>query len=324
MTTSAPLPPTDRETDRDLLARLLDEGRRRFWGRDEVLELSLTAFLAGGHVLLEDRPGVGKTTLALLLSRLFCLEFSRVQMTSDLLPADVLGTLVLERDRWTQRKGPIFTNVLLADEINRAPPRTQSGMLQAMEEGEVTLGDDTLALPSPFWVLATQNPLEYHGTYPLPENQLDRFLFRLELGYPDPKAEREAMGHGTGHDRSGSAGIPGLIQSDRIAGLRAAVDAVHVEHEVVDYLFSLVSATRDHPEIEIGASPRASTSLMRAARARSLLRGRDYVLPDDVRSVFLPGVVHRIRTTSALAASEGDRGRHRLLEEILGSVAIPR
>jgi MoxR-like ATPase len=266
-------------------------------GKDEVIELVLGGLLAGGHVLLEDVPGQGKTTLAKALSRAFAMQFARVQFTPDLLPADILGSMVLQprEGTFSFQTGPIFTNVLLADEINRASPRTQSALLEAMNEAQVTVDGRTHPLPEPFFVVATQNPVDFQGTYPLPEAQLDRFLLRFGLGYPPPDAELEVLfSHRT--SRPLDAVVP-VADAAALLATQAEVRAVEVREPVARYLLRVVAATREHRELELGVSTRGALAYFRAAQARAFLAGRGYVSPEDLQALAVPVLAHRVSLT---------------------------
>ncbi|HEX2188201.1 MAG TPA: MoxR family ATPase, partial [Longimicrobiaceae bacterium] len=283
-----------RGVDLHALDRLVDAVCTVFRGRRETVRLAVAALLAGGHVLFEDVPGVGKTTLARALATALGLDFRRIQFTSDLLPSDVLGVSVYDprEQAFETRPGPVFTQVLLADEINRAPPRTQSGLLEAMQEGRVTIDDRTWELPRPFLVLATQNPLEQHGTYPLPESQLDRFLMRLTVGYPDAAREREILLGDTGRDPLGE--LEPVMGSGEVLELQSRVDAVHADSSLVDYLMEVVAATRTDARLRAGVSTRGAVALFRAARGYALVDGREYLVPDDVRRLVVPCLAHRV------------------------------
>lgn len=262
-------------------------------GADQPLRLLATALLAEGHALVEDVPGVGKTLLARAFAASLGLSFSRIQGTPDLLPTDVTGSSIVEGQRFRFVPGPVFTNVLLVDEINRATPRTQSALLEAMQERQVSAEGETRQLPDPFLVLATQNPVELEGTFALPEAQLDRFLLRIELGYPDEEAERRIAAR---YQASAEplAAVEAVALADEVGGLREAARTVRVSEEVEQYLVALVRATRHSEDVRLGASPRSSVSLYRAAQAWALLDGRDFVLPDDVRDLAHPVLEHRL------------------------------
>ena len=309
----------------ELLDRLVAEVERVFHGKQEVVRLAVAALLARGHLLLEDVPGVGKTTLAHALARTLGLGFRRIQFTSDLLPSDVLGVSVYDprTAEFEVRPSPVFTNVVLADEINRAPPRSQSGLLQAMQEGRVTLDDRTFVLPSPFLVMATQNPLEHHGTYPLPESQLDRFLMRLTIGYPGKEAERRILLE--------SARLEPLLESlepvltpAQVLHLQDEVDAVRADDTIVDHLMEVVRRTRSATWFRMGVSPRGAIALFRAARAYALISGRRYLVPDDVRRLVAPCLAHRLLPAGATAATlDAHEQVAVLLERILSEVPVP-
>lgn len=292
-------------------------------GKRDVSELILVALLCEGHALLEDVPGVGKTTLAEGLARSFALSFSRVQFTADLLPSDILGTQVFlqAQGKFEFRPGPIFHQVVLADELNRAPPRTQSALLEAMGQGQVSLDGVTHQLPQPFAVIATQNPLDLSGTYPLPDSQLDRFLLRLSLGHLDPAVEAKLLVERRGDPLHGFEAVadPGTL-----ASLQAAADRVQVSADVAEYAVRLAGATREHADIERGVSTRAVLSLMSAARAHALWEGRDFASPGDLRAVLVPSLSHRVLLrTSTQGAFARDEAAH-LLGEIARRVPAPR
>ena len=261
---------------------------------DELLQHALMALVAEGHILIEDLPGVGKTTLARCLARSMDLQFARIQCTADLLPADVVGTNVFNQreDRFEFRPGPIFANVVIVDEINRASPKTQSGLLECMQEQRVTVDVHSHELARPFLVLATQNPVEYEGTYPLPEAQVDRFMMRLSLGYPTARGEADMLAaHETG-DRVGEIGA--VASAADVVGAQAAARRVFASDALRSYVVALLQRTRDDPRLELGASPRAGLMLLRAAKARALLEGRDHALPDDVQALARPVLAHRL------------------------------
>ena len=305
----------------ELLTRLRDAAGRVIQGKSEAIDLLLVAVLAGGHVLVEDVPGVGKTTLAKALAQLFQVSFSRVQFTPDLLPADILGSLVLDprHGSFSFHRGPIFTNVLLADEINRASPRTQSALLEAMSECQVTVDGKTYPLEAPFFVFATQNPHEFAGTYPLPEAQLDRFLVRIGIGYPAPDAELSML-YARQHDDPLTS-LTAVATRDDLSAMQAAVRDVEVKPAVARYLLSVITATRQHADLALGASPRGALSLFRAAQAHAYLDGRSYVSPDDVQALVVPALGHRLAFTPE--ARYGGRSADGVLKEILRGLRVP-
>ncbi len=317
--------PPESPPDLALLDRLADEVERVFHGKRQVVRLAVAALLARGHILFEDVPGVGKTTLAHALARSLGLTFRRIQFTSDLLPSDVLGVSVFNprTAEFETRPGPVFTNVLLADEINRAPPRTQSGLLQAMQEGRVTIDDRTFELPAPFLVLATQNPLEHHGTYPLPESQLDRFLLRLTIGYPGADAERRILLESTKVEDLLERLTP-VLRPPEVLRLQAEVDRVRVEPELVDYLMEIVHRTRTDSRFAVGVSPRGAVALFRAARAFALVEGRTFLVPDDILSLVVPCFAHRLLPTGVGAATaEAHQDAADILREIVEQIPVP-
>ena len=296
---------------------------RTIRGKPEVVRLSVVCLLARGHLLIEDVPGVGKTTLAQALARAVSCRFHRLQFTSDMLPSDVLGVTIYNAhsEAFEFKPGPIFSNFLLADEINRTTPKTQSALLEAMNEGQVSIDGKSHPLPQPFMVIATQNPVEHHGTYPLPESQLDRFLMRLRIGYPDLASERQIV-------RNSERGLPeaaasGLLAED-VLRLQEAVHRVTVEEALVDYMLAIVEKTRNHESLALGVSPRGSQAIYRAVQALALLDGRDYAIPDDVKRLAVPLFAHRvvINTRTTLVQRRADVGE-RIIEEILSQVDVP-
>jgi len=288
-------------------------------GKTEVIRQALAALLAGGHLLLEDVPGTGKTTLARVLARSLGLPYRRVQMTPDLLPSDLTGVYIYHNGEFRFRPGPIFTGVLLADELNRATPKTQSALLEAMQEGQVTLEGETHPLPRPFWVIATQNPIEQEGTYRLPEAQLDRFICRLRLQYPEPQAEREILRRL--REASPEEALQPLSSAEEIVALQQQVRRVHLEPDLEDYLLAIVQATRQAPQVLLGASPRAALALQRFAQAKAALAGRDFVLPDDIQSAVVPVLAHRLLLHYE-ARLEGAKAEQ-VLEEIKQHIPVP-
>jgi MoxR-like ATPase len=285
-------------------------------GKSSVVRDCVVCLLCGGHLLIEDVPGVGKTTLAHALAASFGLEFARVQFTSDLLPSDLTGVSVYERGSqgFVFHPGPVFTQVLLADEINRASPKTQSALLEAMEEKQVSVEGETRPLPKPFFVIATQNPLEQLGTYPLPESQLDRFLMCISLGYPDRAAERELL---TGRDRREQlATLPAVLTGDELFFLQRSVNSVHASEALLDYLQDLLAATRSGQWFQQGLSPRAGMAVLRAARANAFIDGRDYVAPDDVQAILAQTVAHRLRPVAG--AGRAAAAQVRAMAEAVG------
>jgi len=291
-------------------------------GRDRTLRLALAAVLAGGHVLIEDVPGLGKTLMARSLAQVLGLEFRRIQCTPDLQPADITGSFVYDptEREFSFREGPVFTGLLLADEINRTPPKTQAALLEAMQERQVTVEGRTFRLPRPFHVLATSNPIEYEGTYPLPEAQLDRFLLRLDVGYPPPEEEAEVLRRRLVRQREEMELSP-VIDATRLADLQAALERVDVDDDVLRYCVDLAGATRAHRSVEVGASPRGSQALLLVARALAVLDGREYVLPEDVKECAVAALAHRL-TLRAETWSSGVTGTQ-VVTELLDKVPGP-
>ncbi len=308
---------------RDTVARLEQVVNSVFLGKPRVVRLVLTSFFAGGHLLLEDVPGVGKTLLARTLARAVQGEFARIQCTPDLLPSDILGTSVFHQvtGEFEFKPGPIFRNVVLADEINRTTPRTQSALLEAMNEASISLDGVTHPLPAPFTVLATQNPYEFEGTYPLPESQLDRFLMRLSVGYPGTEDElRMLEDQREGHplDR-----VTPVLGCEDVLGIQQAARKVRFDDSLRGYLLNIVQATRSHARVRIGISPRGSLGLQRAAQTHAFLEGRDYVVPDDVKGLAGPVLAHRLVPASALPGDSEIGERRRILKEILEEIEVP-
>ncbi|HEX6352138.1 MoxR family ATPase [Actinophytocola sp.] len=295
-------------------------------GRDRTLRLALAAVLAGGHVLFEDVPGLGKTLMARSLAQALGLEFRRIQCTPDLQPADITGSFVYdptERD-FDFRQGPVFTGLLLADEINRTPPKTQAALLEAMQERQVTVEGRTFSLPRPFHVLATANPIEYEGTYPLPEAQLDRFLLRLDVGYPPAEEEVEVLRRRIARQREETVLAP-VIDATRLAELQATLERVDVDEDVLRYCVDLAAATRAHRAVEVGASPRGSQALLLVARALAVLDGREYVLPEDVKDCAVSALAHRLtmRAETWTSGVTGIQVVTELLDQVPGPASAP-
>ena len=290
-------------------------------GKEEVLEKVLIALLARGHLLIEDVPGVGKTTLVKALAKTMTLSYKRVQFTPDLMPSDIIGVNIYEPKTgvFIFKKGPIFHQVLLADEINRTSPKTQSSLLQAMEEGEVSTEEKHYILEKPFMVLATQNPLEYQGTFPLPEAQLDRFLMRLSLGYPSRAYEKEILRNHKSH--KSLEGIEGVVSQEEILAMQDEVDNVHTHDDILDYITGIVEVTRIYEGLQLGASPRAAIDLLKAAKGKAYLSGRDYVIPDDVKGMAEPVLCHRMML-SPEAKIEGKKIEE-VLKGVLKRVRVP-
>lgn len=296
---------------------------RAIRGKAEVLRLAVVCLLARGHLLIEDVPGVGKTTLGHGLARSLNSGFHRIQFTSDMLPSDVLGVTVYSssREAFEFKPGPIFTNILLADEINRTTPKTQSALLEAMNERQVTIEGRSYPLPDPFMLIATQNPVEYHGTYPLPESQLDRFLMRLEMGYPDAASEREILrSHAQNH--SADAVRP-VVSAEELLQIQRQVEEVQVDEAVVDYLMAIVEKTRTHEHLSLGASPRGSIALYRAAQSLALVEGLDYVTPHHVKRLAGPVFAHRVAPDPRFGGPGTANRSIQIIEEILHSVPVP-
>jgi MoxR-like ATPase len=320
----------DRMDEQDLL-RAADDARSfyealseriegRLFGVRESLRLVLIGILTDSHVLIDDVPGVGKTTMVRMLAGLLGLEFQRVQFTPDLMPSDITGTSILnlKSQEFEFRQGPIFTQILLADEINRATPKTQAALLEAMQERQITVDGVTYPLPDPFFVLATQNPIELEGTFPLPEAQLDRFLLKVRIGYPDERQEERILT--VTREARGISSNP-VPDTPDLAALRSVVAGVRIEPPVRTYIVSLARATRDHVDVQVGASPRAIEHMGDAVRARALLEGRDYVLPDDVKALAGPVFVHRL--VLSVDARIRDRTPEEVVEDVLERVPVP-
>jgi MoxR-like ATPase len=293
-------------------------------GKSDVVELALVTLIADGHLLIEDVPGVGKTTLAQAMARSFDCSFQRIQFTSDMLPSDILGLEVFNQQQSTFefKPGPIFANVILADEINRTTPKTQSALLEAMAEGHVTVEQETYKLPRPFIVLATQNPIEHHGTYPLPESQMDRFMMRVRMGYPDLEDEKTILRQQTFN--SAVERLAPVMHSDEVLALQREAREVAVDESLLDYLIRIVRASRQSDLLDLGVSPRGSLALYHAAQAMAFIEGRDYVIPDDIKRLVVPVFAHRIVVNSRYSTGmrRSDEAEA-ALQEILKTVNVP-
>ncbi|WP_297417753.1 MoxR family ATPase [Thermococcus sp.] len=303
---------------------VLNEVSKVIVGKENVLKLMLTTILANGHILLEDLPGLAKTLMAKSFASAMGVRFTRVQFTPDLLPSDILGVSVFNQKslEFEFRRGPVFTNFLLADEINRAPPKTQSALLEAMQERQVTVEGNTYALPTPFIVIATQNPIEQEGTYPLPEAQLDRFLVRLRVGYPTKGEEVEILRRRMARKKE-EADVKRMLSEEEVVEMQQTIEDVYVSDAILEYITDIVTATReDKREVEIGASPRGSLALLKLSRAYAALEGRDYIIPDDVKAVAVPALSHRLILKRELWYTKVSP--ERIMEKLLEKVPVPK
>jgi MoxR-like ATPase len=302
---------------------ILDEVGKAIVGKRQVLEKILLAILCDGHILFEDYPGLAKTLTARCFARSLGCDFKRIQFTSDLLPADITGSYILNRNTSTfeLRRGPIFSNILLADEINRASPRTQSALLEAMQEKQVTIENSTIQLDAPFIVFATQNPIEYEGTYPLPEAQLDRFIMKLAMGYPSQAEETEILERRTKR-QSENVEIDLIVSKDELLEMQKSVEGVHIDPELERYIVKIVGETRSYSGVEVGASPRGSLAMLKLSKAEAWLRGRNYVLPDDIKEIAAPALSHRI----ILTADQWIRGTRAesIIAGLIARVEVPK
>jgi len=307
----------------DVAARIVANVGEALEGKRGVVELAVTSLFARGHLLIEDVPGVGKTTLARALARSVGVDFRRLQFTSDLMPADVLGGSIYQQNQgeFSFRPGPVFTNVLLADEINRTTPKTQSALLEAMDERQVSIDGVTRTLEEPFFVVATQNPEEFYGTYPLPESQLDRFLMRLSIGYPSKEVERRVLAGRRGGEPTDK--LTAVVDEAALVAAQEAVDRVRIEESVLDYLHDIVVATRDSPMLSLGASTRGALAFERAARAHALVVGRTYVTPDDVKALAVPVLAHRVRVAGGRDTAGRRDDAERVIRDLLSTLAVP-
>lgn len=317
--------PTPRTLDEtaETCSRVLDEIERVVVGRRRTLELVLIGILASGHILLEDLPGLGKTLIARCFAKTLGLDFARIQFTPDMLPSDVVGAPLYDQrtSQMVFRPGPVFTNLLLADEINRTPPKTQAALLEAMGEGQVSVDGETRKLPQPFVVLATDNPIEYEGTYELPEAQLDRFLMRLRLGYLQPEQEASMVQRRLDR-RTEHVELAQVIDAGELLVMRESLEQIEVSPDLVDYVVSIVGATRGHAQIQVGASPRGSLALVQLARAEALMRRRDYVIPDDIKQIAVPALAHRVVLRPELWVRQVSSDD--VIAGVLASVPTPR
>jgi MoxR-like ATPase len=306
----------------ELATAVADAVEQAIIGKREAVELVLFALLADGHVLIEDLPGLGKTLLARSFAQVCAMDFARIQFTPDLIPSDITGASIYDRSSgsFTFEQGPIFTNILLADEINRAPGKTQAALLEAMEERQVTLENTTRQLEPPFLVLATQNPIEYEGTYPLPEAQLDRFLVRITIGYPSEDAERDILLQRS-RRRSERIELEPVCDRQALRAMQAAVEEVHVAPPLAEYAVAIARATRESPQLAVGASPRGSLALMKLARARAAYLGRDFVTPDDIKAVSVPALAHRLTLAPELWVQRIDPAE--VVRAAVASVPVP-
>ncbi len=314
-----------RPVEQDLKIRKLQDAIETVVrGKPEAVKLALICLLAEGHLLIEDVPGVGKTTLAQSLARVFDCTFRRIQFTSDLLPSDILGVSIFDQagQTFTYRRGPIFANIVLADEINRTTPKTQSALLEAMSEGKVSVDNHTHPLPRPFMVVATQNPIEHHGTYPLPESQLDRFLLRIKMGYPENDAEKEILRRQS--RLPDVENIQPVMRVEDILEAQYQVSGIRVDESLLDYIMAIVEATRRSEFLLIGASPRGSLALRRAAQALAYFEGRGYCIPDDIKHLVLPVLAHRVVVSSKYSSPyKRSEEAEAILAEILRSIEVP-
>ena len=306
------------------IATLQANVERVIRGKSEVIQFCIAALLSKGHILLEDVPGVGKTTLAHALARSLSLSFQRIQFTSDLLPADIVGVTIFNQDQQEFEfiSGPVFTNVLLADEINRATPKSQSALLEAMSEGMITVEKRRLPLPDPFLVIATQNPIEHVGTYPLPESQLDRFLMRLTIGYPNSVDEKKLLRAGGAQDALEH--LEPVLEEHEVRELQAQVPSIHVNESLVDYLMAIVQTTRNHPEVVVGVSTRGALTFFKACQSLAMTSGRDFVIPEDVKQLAAPVLAHRIVMKDRRLSRGEVTPEERFVQRILGEIPVPR
>ena len=301
---------------------VIEEVQQAVIGKRDLLEMIMASALAGGHVLLEDYPGLAKTLIAKSFSTALGLAFKRIQFTPDLLPGDITGGYIYDRSKneFSLRRGPLFANIILADEINRASPKTQSALLEAMQEGQVTLEGETMALPAPFIVMATQNPIEYEGTFPLPEAQLDRFMMKLAVGYPSAEDEQEILARRRARQQDAYL-LQQVINAGQLLAMRETIETIHVDPDIEAYIVSLVAATRNMRQVAVGSSPRGSLALLKLSRAWAAMQERDFVLPDDIKRFVHPALVHRLILEPDLWMKR--HAADDILEEVMRTVAVP-
>jgi MoxR-like ATPase len=316
--------PISAPRSRNGIAALQENVERVIRGKSEVVQFCIAALLAKGHILLEDVPGVGKTMLAHALARSLSLSFQRIQFTSDLLPADIVGVTIYNQDaqEFEFISGPVFTNILLADEINRATPKSQSALLEAMSEGMISVEKKRLPLPDPFLVLATQNPIEHVGTYPLPESQLDRFLMKLTIGYPNVTDEKKLLRSGGAQDALEHLGP--VLEAQEVRDLQQQVATIHVNESLVDYLMSIVQTTRTHPEAALGVSTRGALTYFKACQALAMVNGREFVIPEDVKRLAAPVLSHRIVMKDRRLLRADVSPEQRFIQRIVSEIPVPR
>lgn len=307
--------------DNSKALKIIENIKKVIIGKDDVIERVLITILAKGHLLIEDIPGVGKTTLAKALAKSMDLSYKRVQFTPDLMPSDIIGINIYDKESgsFSFKKGPIFNHIFLADEINRTSPKTQSSLLQAMEEGEVSTEENHFVLDKPFMVLATQNPLEYQGTFPLPEAQLDRFLMRLSIGYPDKSHEIQILKNYQSIKDLDQ--VKAVVSREDILAMQDEVDNVHVHHDIFEYIVNIVNLTRNYESLQLGASPRASIDLLKASKAKAYIEGRDYVIPDDVKDMAIPVLSHRLILSPEAKIER--KSVEEILVDLLNHIYIP-
>jgi len=316
--------PVPRHATFEKVASLQANVERVIRGKSEVVQFCIAALLAKGHILLEDVPGVGKTTLAHALARSLSLSFQRIQFTSDLLPADIVGVTIYNQDaqEFEFISGPVFTNILLADEINRATPKSQSALLEAMSEGMISVEKKRLPLPDPFLVLATQNPIEHVGTYPLPESQLDRFLMKLTIGYPNTTDEKKLLRSGGAHDALEH--LKPVLEAQEVRDLQEQVSSIHMNESLVDYLMAIVHTTRTHAEAALGVSTRGALTYFKACQALAMVNGRDFVIPEDVKRLAGPVLSHRIVMKDRRLLRGDVTPEQRFIQRIVSEIPVPR